>query len=126
MGIKQISASQDIPNHYLSKILQTLVKAKILDSTKGPGGGFGLGIPAKKLTLYHIVAAIEGLEIFERCGIGLKDCSDKNPCPIHHLYKDARAKVKELLQHQTLEEISIEVEAGRSTYVAYKRGKSSR
>ena len=123
VGLKKISESQDIPIFYLSKILQTLVKANILDSSKGPGGGFGLKVPAKKLTLMNIVAAIEGLEIFDRCGIGLKVCSDKSPCPIHHLYKEVKEGIRYLLEHQTLEDICKDIEDGKSIYVNYiKKG----
>ena len=42
VGLKEIADNQDIPAHFLSKILQILVKYKLLVSVKGPNGGFGL------------------------------------------------------------------------------------
>ena len=51
VGLKEISSSQGIPLHFLSKILQSLVKADILTSIKGPNGGFRLNISPDELKL---------------------------------------------------------------------------
>ncbi len=119
IGLKEISASQDIPLHFLSKILQILVKYKILTSTKGPSGGFALNMSADNLTLLEIVQVIDGLDIFDRCGIGMKICSDKAPCPIHTDYKIVKNKIRSLLEKKTLSELCEDVQRGKSivTYV---------
>jgi len=119
IGLKEISASQDIPLHFLSKILQILVKNKILTSTKGPSGGFALNISSDNLTLLEIVQVIDGLDIFDRCGIGMKICSDKAPCPIHQDYKIVKNKIRSLLEKKTLSELCEDVQRGKSivTYV---------
>jgi len=114
VGLKKISESQKIPLHFLSKILQHLVKAKILTSSKGPNGGFALNIPPSKLRLIKVVETIDGLDIFDRCGIGLKKCSDKNPCPIHFDYKVVKEKIRQLLSEKTLSELSEDVGQGLS------------
>ena len=114
VGLKQISESQKIPLHFLSKILQQLVKAKILNSIKGPNGGFSLKISPKRLRLIKVVDTIDGLEIFNRCGIGLKKCSDKSPCPVHFEFKAVKDKIRQVLTEKTLAELSDDVEAGRS------------
>jgi Rrf2 family protein len=114
VGLKEISNSQEIPLHFLSKILQTLVKNNILTSTKGPHGGFSLKIPADKFSLLEIVKIIDGTDIFERCGIGLKVCSDTKPCPIHNDYKLVKAKIKSLLGEKTLLDLCEDVNAGKS------------
>ena len=54
IGIKQISKDLSIPTPFLGKILQTLAKQKLLSSTKGPHGGFGLGKSAEEITLIDI------------------------------------------------------------------------
>ena len=119
VGLKQISASQDIPLHFLSKILQQLVKHKMLNSVKGPNGGFSLNIPANELRLIKVVELIDGLDILDRCGIGLKQCSDKTPCPIHFDYKIVREKIRHLLNEKTLLELCRDVEEGKSI-VSYR------
>ena len=101
VGLKQISESQKIPPHFLSKILQQLVKAKILNSTKGPNGGFSLKVSPNRLRLIKVVDTIDGLEIFNRCGIGLKKCSDKSPCPVHFEFKAVKDKIRQVLTEKT-------------------------
>jgi Rrf2 family protein len=120
VGLKKISDSQKIPLHFLSKILQQLVKAKMLNSTKGPNGGFTLNIPPNRLRLIQVVEIIDGLDIFDRCGIGLKKCSDKNACPVHFEWKVVKNKINHLLTEKTLKELSEEIEEGLSI-VSYSK-----
>ena len=105
--------------HFLSKILQQLVKHKMLTSVKGPRGGFSLNVSPEKLRLIEVVKIIDGLDILERCGIGLKKCSDKTPCPIHFEYKNVKEKIRQLLNEKTLSELCQDVEKGKSI-VSYK------
>ncbi len=114
VGLKEISESQQVPLHFLSKILQQLVKQKVLISTKGPHGGFSLNIPPAELRLLTIVEIVDGLDIFDRCGIGLKQCSDKTPCPIHFDYKVVKEKIYKLLSEKTLSQLCQDVNQGKS------------
>ena len=119
VGLRDIAGSQNIPIHFLSKILQNLVKQKVLVSTKGPTGGFTLNKSPHRLKLIKIVEIFDGLDIFDRCGIGLKTCSDKKPCPIHFEYKAVKDKTRELLNSKTLSELCEDVKNGHSI-VTYK------
>ena len=112
--IKEISEKQNIPIHFLGKILQILVKHKILVSVKGPTGGFILSDDKNDLTLLKIVEVVDGLDIFNQCGIGLRGCSDEQPCPIHNEYKVVKAKIRTLLEEKTLNELCKDVESGKS------------
>lgn len=114
IGLTNISSSQEIPKHFLSKILQQLVKNKLLLSMKGPTGGFKLSKPADEITLYDIIKAIDGLDVFTQCGIGFKKCSDEHPCPIHHDYKGVRDKIETLFKTKSLEELVADAERGES------------
>lgn len=120
VGLTKISDSQEIPKHFLSKILQQLVKSKLLDSMKGPNGGFKLRCPADEISLYGVIKAIDGLDVFTQCGIGFKKCSDDHPCPIHHDYKKVREQVQSLFKTKTLEELITDVEKGES-FIALKK-----
>jgi len=59
-SIKEITKKLHIPYHFLGKIMQDLSRKGLLRSLKGPTGGFTLGMPAKDITLFHIVEAIDG------------------------------------------------------------------
>ena len=75
IGIKKISSDLNIPTPFLGKILQNLVKQKILVSTKGPNGGFGLGKKPADISLYDIVRIVDGEDFFKNCLISLEPCS---------------------------------------------------
>jgi len=99
VGLKVIGEELKIPVPYLAKILQILSKRKILDSSKGPHGGFSLLIPSKSLTLMDIVRAIDGEDFFDSCYVTGEKCNfnepDKGVCLLHN---DLR-KGKEMLTH---------------------------
>jgi Rrf2 family protein len=120
VSLQAIAESQDIPSHFLSKILQILVRHNVLVSLKGPKGGFSLTRNPDAVTLLDIVSVIDGLDMFDRCGIGLRACSDENPCPVHHEYKVIKNRVRQVLTHKTLAELSKDVERG-TAIIAFKR-----
>ncbi len=113
IGIKQISKELNIPTPFLGKILQTLAKHKLLSSTKGPHGGFGLGRNAEKIYLIDIVDIIDGQDIFNKCLIRLDDCSNKEPCSMHNKYAQARAQLLNLFQNQNIYELIDEIKEGK-------------
>ncbi len=105
IGIKQIAEDLDIPSPFLSKILQMLAKNKILTSTKGPHGGFGLGKDAEEIKLIDIVRVIDGMDFFETCLIGMKSCTDPDArikCPIHNQYEPIRQETRTLFENTTI------------------------
>lgn len=104
--LSKIAGEYDIPKHFLSKILQQLVKGKLLSSMKGPSGGYKLTRHPDEITLIEIVEIIDGLDVFYECGIGFKTCDDEDPCPFHDDYKQVRNKVKDLFETKTLGELS--------------------
>ncbi|MCL5271003.1 MAG: Rrf2 family transcriptional regulator [bacterium] len=81
-----LAASADLPHHYLSKILQNLVRMQILESRKGSKGGFRLARDPDQITLYQIVDAIENLNTVRRCLLGQAECSDDRACPLHEFW----------------------------------------
>ena len=82
-NIKAIAKAIDSPEAFTAKILQKLVRKKIVASHTGPGGGFCLAPSARQLPINEIIVAIDGGEILRSCVLGLRHCSDVKPCPIH-------------------------------------------
>ncbi len=114
ISLNEIASNKDIPQHFLSKILQLLVKHKLLVSMKGPNGGFRLSRPPEEITLIEIVRAIDGLDIFDQCGIGFRKCNEDDPCPIHTDYKRIRDHVRSLFETKTLEALAEDILNGDS------------
>ncbi len=94
IGVKEIAQAIDSPEAFTAKILQQLVKNKLLKSFKGPTGGFSLVVD-KEVKLVDIVLAIDGSKVLEECVLGLPGCSSKNPCPLHEKYSRIRNQLKE-------------------------------
>jgi len=108
VGIKQISSELEIPSPFLGKILQTLSKHKILNSTKGPNGGFTLSKPAGEIPLMDIVEIIDGTDIFTTCLIRSTECSDDKPCGLHDNITAVRKQLKNVFVNQTIDDLSSE------------------
>ena len=102
VGIKEIAAGIDSPEHFIAKILQDLSKRELIQSSKGPNGGFHIDEASRKHTLADIVSAIDGDKIFKGCGLGLKICSETKPCPLHNEFKEIRRKMHVTLQSATI------------------------
>lgn len=109
IGIKKISADLLIPTPFLGKILQNMVKQKVLVSTKGPNGGFGLARKTSEISLYDIVRVVDGEDFFKNCLIGMQACSihaeNEKPCPVHGRFGPIRAQLFEFYKETSIEQI---------------------
>ncbi|HRN37892.1 MAG TPA: Rrf2 family transcriptional regulator, partial [Flavobacteriales bacterium] len=82
-SLKDVAAYTEGNEHTVGKLLQKLAKAGIIQSAKGPKGGFYITAKQADQRVMRIVHAIDGDQVFEQCGLGLSRCSDKHPCPFH-------------------------------------------
>ncbi len=100
---EEIARAEKLPLPVLSKILQDLTRKGLLKSRRGPGGGFRLARRPELITLRDVVAAVDGLDQFLECAVGLERCSDESPCPLHDQWKDLRADFVDYLEHTKLD-----------------------
>ena len=108
--VSKVSESYDIPQQYLSKIVQILVKQRLIKAKRGRNGGIQLGRDPKNIFLNEIVHAIDGPPPeHEICAIGLDLCSDETPCPLHHNWKPIRTAIHNMLSSENLLELSSRV-----------------
>ncbi|HEY1063191.1 MAG TPA: Rrf2 family transcriptional regulator [Daejeonella sp.] len=113
VGLKEVAESIDSPIAYTSKILQQLSRSKIINSEKGPNGGFSMDKQElDKVKLSTIVMAIDGEEIYKGCGLGLKQCNEKMPCPVHDQFKLIRDKLKTMLETTSVQSLAVDFEKG--------------
>lgn len=113
-GIKEIAAEIEANEHTTGKILQLLVKERIIASTKGPNGGFYISHRTKHIYLIDIVKVVDGVHFFFECGLGLHKCSERKPCPIHHTYKVSREKLYNEFSSITIQELANNIEKGEA------------
>jgi Rrf2 family iron-sulfur cluster assembly transcriptional regulator len=105
VGAGALSRSSGVPANYLSKIMHTLGRAGLVDSVRGPGGGFRLARPANRLTAYEIVALFDDLDGKRRCFLGNKLCSDDHACAAHAMWLGVWDKYETFLRRMTLEKL---------------------
>jgi Rrf2 family protein len=112
VGIKEIAAGIDSPEFFLAKILQDLSRKGIINSAKGPTGGFYIDTDNLKRPISDIVEAIDGDGLFRGCALGLKQCSEINPCPLHEEFKAIRTRIYDMLHTINIDQFNQELMSG--------------
>lgn len=113
VSLKEVASAIESPTAYTSKILQQLSRRNIINSEKGPKGGFLMDKKElDKVKLSTIVFAIDGDNIYKGCGLGLKKCNEKMPCPVHDQFKVIREELKKMLETTTVKSLAMDVEKG--------------
>lgn len=114
IGIRKISEDLNLSSPFLGKILQNLVKQKLLVSTKGPNGGFSLAKQPEEISLWDIVVNVDGEDYFTNCLIGLRPCKAHDPsrpfCPVHFKYEELRQQTATFYRETSLRTISDDID----------------
>lgn len=118
VGAKEIATAIDVPVPFLAKLLQDLARKNVISSSKGPRGGFYLTKKNKEQKLLVIVEQIDGLSKFEECALGLKDCSNEKPCPIHFSIQPLRQSMLNELSSNSIASFAEKVRQG-TTFLNY-------
>ena len=111
-GIIEIAEFINANEHTVGKMLQTLVKEGVINSAKGPNGGFYITVKQKNQPIINVIDAIDGKEVFDECGLGLSKCSATHPCPIHNDYKEIRDQFKVMCQQKKVSDLCETVNEG--------------
>lgn len=105
MSVESIATALRVPRNYLSKILYRLAKQGVLESRRGPGGGFVLAVRADRLTLDRIVACFDPRPARRSCLLGRPQCSDRNPCPAHEHWKSVAESIANFFRETTVADL---------------------
>jgi Rrf2 family transcriptional regulator, iron-sulfur cluster assembly transcription factor len=124
--VKNIAEQEDIPSHFLAKILQQLARKGLLRSSKGPTGGFALRMDAGDIRLLDIVEALDGLASYQQCASGLSECSDEMPCSMHDNWKALRARIQEYLERNTIDDLAKALAQKKKLLAASRQRKPRR
>lgn len=113
--LKEIAAAIDSPESFTAKILQTLSRANVVDSVKGPHGGFEINKDKMQtLALIDVVIALDGNKLFDGCGLGLKACNSSKPCPLHEHFLEVRTRLKVMLVENKIIDLAQGLQSGLS------------
>lgn len=118
--LNDIAEEINSPVAFTAKVLQKLTKDKLVDSLKGPAGGFEIKKNRlAKIRLNQIVFAIDGNTVYEGCGLGFNNCDENKPCPVHHKFKLIRDDLKQMLETTSLLDLSKDIN-NRVTFLKSK------
>ena len=110
IGITELAKSIGSPKSFTAKILQNLTRDnKLIHSVTGPNGGFYLTDQAKQKSLWHVLELLGDEGIVTGCILGLKECNEINPCPMHSQYKKIKPQLMNILDHKTIQELAMEM-----------------
>jgi len=112
IGIREISKELGIPTAFLGKILQMLAKREVLDSTKGPHGGFNLKKPAMDISLLEIIEIIDGPNVFNQCVTMTSSCQHESRCSLHDKIAPYMDEIKRLLLTESIADMASEFRKG--------------
>lgn len=100
-----LAASVSVPRNYMGKILHDLVRVGILKSTRGKNGGFQLAVEPGDLSLLQIVTLFDQIGERRRCLLGRPECSESDPCPVHHRWKECADHVQRFFTDTTVGDV---------------------
>lgn len=104
---RDIAAAAKIPREYLQKLLTELVRARVLVSTRGIGGGFRLARDAGKIRFADVIAPFDDVMDRVLCPFGNPDCGERYPCPVHGKWSVVVEAYVAFLETTTLADIVV-------------------
>lgn len=115
LSLNDVASNINSPAAFTAKILQQLVKTGIVNSAKGPNGGFWISNEASlEMNMLQVVKSIDGIEVFSRCALGFQQCDSTHPCPMHFQITDIRDALYKMLNETKLNELSKSIQNGET------------
>jgi Rrf2 family protein len=109
LGIEEVAKAIGSPQSFTAKILQMLTKDnRVVSSARGPHGGFYMTTQSKKQPALVILEAVGEDSVLRKCVLGLNQCSETKPCPMHAEYKLIKEKLIYLFENKTIQHLADE------------------
>ena len=102
---KHIYEQLNIPYKYLTKLMTDLAKRGCIESIQGRNGGFRIAKKLTEITLASIVEAVDGVSHLDGCILGFSECSDTNPCAMHHFWEKNKQSIIHIFESTTLQDL---------------------
>lgn len=107
VALAHISRRQDISLSYLEQLFTRLRKQQLVNSTRGPGGGYSLNRPASEIAVAEVIAAVDEAVDTTRCS-GAVNCHDGQQCLTHELWDDLSQQIYDFLDDISLQDLMEE------------------
>jgi Rrf2 family protein len=111
----ELSKVTEVSGHFLSKVLQQLVRARLIRSQRGSGGGYVLAVPAAGVSLLEVVEAMEGPVRLNQCLAEDTSCERKSWCPAHAVWAEAQAAIVNVLGSASMASLADRAKANTNS-----------
>jgi Rrf2 family iron-sulfur cluster assembly transcriptional regulator len=105
-SLREIGEAQDIPESFLAKILQSLVREGLAVSHRGAHGGFALARAAGGITMQQVIEAVDGPISVNQCVLSSDNCLRSSSCTLHEAWLQAQDQLMDVLGTITLEALA--------------------
>jgi len=112
---RDLAEVTDIPRQFLGKILHRLARVGLLDSAKGRGGGFKFSKEPEEVRVSDVVSAMDGGDVSKQCVLGLDQCNDEQPCPMHDEWVTFRRALMDRVYAMTIGDLGRNLAAKRAS-----------
>ena len=107
--LPELADAADAPDSFLSKVLQSLVRAQLIDSRRGKIGGFTILPRGREASMREVIEAIDGPIRLNVCLNGGRECDRKAHCPAHPVWWRAQRALMEVLMSVSVAEMAAKV-----------------
>jgi Rrf2 family protein len=116
--IGDISKNTESPEAFAAKIMGVLTKKQVINSLKGPLGGFDISEKQmKETTISIIVELFDGDKIYNDCVLGLSKCDSLHPCPMHEQFRAIKDNIKNILNTTTIYDLATKLQSGNTILI---------
>jgi Rrf2 family protein len=102
LNAREIARGMHIPQSFLAKILQKLVRRGLVRSQRGVQGGFRLAQPPARLSLWAVVQAVQGSVGINLCALNRRRCRRGAACTVHPVWAKMRREIEQRLKKQSV------------------------
>lgn len=105
-SLSALAKVADAPESFLSKILQALVRASLIESRRGQSGGFEISQSGSNATIRTVIEAVDGPVHLNLCLVEGRPCHRKSWCPAHPVWERAQGAMFAVLDSMTIAELA--------------------
>jgi Rrf2 family protein len=106
--LPDLAAATDAPESFLSKVLQALARAGLIDSKRGHAGGFHISNRGRRASMRDVIEAIDGPITLNLCLVSGRSCHRKAKCPAHPVWERAQVAMLDVLSDAMIADMAVE------------------
>lgn len=105
-SLSELAKIADAPESFLSKVLQSLVRARLIESRRGQTGGFEISQRGTEATIRTVIEAVDGPVRLNLCLIEGRPCHRSSWCPAHPVWERAQQAMFAVLDATSIAELA--------------------